>query len=149
MEFAGCANDGAFGPSVHGCRGDFDFTLKFEKIFFSLIPSSLIVAISAPRLIALVRGTPIVTGAWYQLTKVVSLFLLTPFSYSLPPLNRTITSALAFETNGVIGVHLDSCGHPAGIGCAELQVQDFERPLSRVLRAGFSCDRVRLRHKLL
>lgn len=40
MEFAGCSNDGAMEPAVVGCRGDFDFTIKFEKMFFSLIPST-------------------------------------------------------------------------------------------------------------
>lgn len=40
MDFSGCLNEGAIEPAVVGCRGDFDFTIKFEKIFFSLIPST-------------------------------------------------------------------------------------------------------------
>lgn len=31
--------DGAFGPAVVGCRGNFDFTITFEQYFFSLTPS--------------------------------------------------------------------------------------------------------------
>lgn len=73
MEFAGCANDGAFGPSVHGCRGDFDFTIRFEKIFFSIIPSAVLIAVAAPRLITLFRRSTIVGGTWYRYVKLVSL----------------------------------------------------------------------------
>ncbi|KAI0845220.1 P-loop containing nucleoside triphosphate hydrolase protein [Daldinia vernicosa] len=37
MDFSGCVNDELFGPTVRGCRGDFDFTIVFENVFFSLI----------------------------------------------------------------------------------------------------------------
>lgn len=41
MDFSGCLNDSAdvFDPVVKGCRGNFDFTIQFETIFFSLIPN--------------------------------------------------------------------------------------------------------------
>ncbi|GKU12235.1 unnamed protein product [Fusarium langsethiae] len=29
MDFTGCTSDSSFGPIIRGCRGDFDFTLKF------------------------------------------------------------------------------------------------------------------------
>lgn len=46
MDFSGCLNDGAIEPAVVGCRGDFDFTIKFEKIVFSLIPSASVITAS-------------------------------------------------------------------------------------------------------
>jgi ATP-binding cassette, subfamily C (CFTR/MRP), member 1 len=36
------AADNTFGPAVHGCRNDFDFTLLFEQSFFQLAPSALL-----------------------------------------------------------------------------------------------------------
>jgi hypothetical protein len=62
MEFSGCFNDESLGPTVEGCRGDFDFTIKFEKIFFMLLPSTLFIAISLPRLVYLIRQPVIVDG---------------------------------------------------------------------------------------
>lgn len=72
MDFAGCADDSSFGPSVHGCRDGFDFTLKFEQIFFSILPSSIFIALGLPRLWLLLRRPCVVDGVWFQLTKAVS-----------------------------------------------------------------------------
>jgi ATP-binding cassette subfamily C (CFTR/MRP) protein 1 len=68
MEFSTCANDETFGPSVQGCRGDFDFTLKFEKIILSILPSAIFIALSVPRVIIIVRKPKIVGGAILQFT---------------------------------------------------------------------------------
>lgn len=69
---AGC-DDAAFGPIIHGCRQDFDFTLAFEQYFFSVAPSAVLL-LTAPIRIALLRRQPAkVTGAGLRLTKVVCL----------------------------------------------------------------------------
>ncbi|PSR78566.1 hypothetical protein BD289DRAFT_118215 [Coniella lustricola] len=60
MSFLGCAGDSAFGPAVQGCRADFDFTLKFERIVLGLIPAAIFVAIAVPR-IAYLSGKPGIT----------------------------------------------------------------------------------------
>jgi hypothetical protein len=73
MDFTGCLNDDAFGPSVLGCRGDFDFTLQFEKIFLSIIPSSIFVALALTRTAILVRKPTIVKGTAFKYTKLVRL----------------------------------------------------------------------------
>lgn len=62
MSFSSCISDASFGPAVRGCRGDFDFTLKFEKIFLSIIPTSVFLAISLPRLVYLTRRPTIIRG---------------------------------------------------------------------------------------
>ncbi|XXG97918.1 hypothetical protein Hte_004234 [Hypoxylon texense] len=69
MDFSGCLNDESFGPTVQGCRGDFDFTLMFEKIFFALIPSAVFIAICLPRVVYLVRKPAFVGGAFLRYIK--------------------------------------------------------------------------------
>jgi ATP-binding cassette, subfamily C (CFTR/MRP), member 1 len=70
MEFSGCLNDDTLGPPVRGCRDDFDFTLKFEKIFLSMLPSAVFVALSVPRVVLLTRKARVVRGAVFQATKL-------------------------------------------------------------------------------
>jgi len=72
MEFSVCPDDVLFGPTVdHGCRGDFDFTIKFEKIFFSLIPASIFVALSLTRVLYLTRQPTVVAGTVFKYAKLV------------------------------------------------------------------------------
>lgn len=148
MEFAGCSNDQAFGPSVHGCRGDFDFTIKFEKIFFSLIPSSIIVAIAAPRLIALTRRTLVVTGAWFQFTKLVRI--LRPKIAHCPQLHfpvnlSTHTALLTIKS----GLHLNTGRNSACADCPERKIQNIKGSLPRLFGIGFSRNAVHCCHQLV
>lgn len=64
-------NDISFGPAVEGCRGNFDFTLKFEKIILSILPSAIFIALSVPRGIYLARRPIIVGGTTFRFTKIV------------------------------------------------------------------------------
>lgn len=66
-----CASDAAFGPVVQGCRGDFDFTLKFEKIILSILPSAVFIALSLPRGIFLARKAKVVDGELFKVIKIV------------------------------------------------------------------------------
>jgi len=52
---AGVCNEAAFGPAVHGCRQDFDFTLAFEQYIFSVLPSTLFILAAPLRLAFLQR----------------------------------------------------------------------------------------------
>ena len=72
MEFSGCLNDADFGPAVQGCRDDFDFTLRFEKIFLSTLPAAVFIALSIPRIVFLVRRPKIAGGLAWQIAKQVS-----------------------------------------------------------------------------
>jgi hypothetical protein len=47
--------DDRFGPTVVGCRDDFDFTLLFEQSILSLGPSVVLLIVSFPRIIQLYR----------------------------------------------------------------------------------------------
>jgi ATP-binding cassette, subfamily C (CFTR/MRP), member 1 len=65
--------DRAFGPQVHGCRADFDFTLLFEESFLSIAPSSLFLAVVPFRLWHLYQQTIKADGKRLQVTKLVCL----------------------------------------------------------------------------
>ncbi|ROW01307.1 hypothetical protein VMCG_05930 [Cytospora schulzeri] len=91
MSFAGCVDDGSFGPAVEGCRGGFDFTLKFEKIFLSLIPASIFIAASLPRFIYLLRRPVIVKESIFGTLK-----LLVIAAYAI--LQLTLLGLTAAET---------------------------------------------------
>ncbi|KAG4443174.1 hypothetical protein IFR05_001316 [Cadophora sp. M221] len=72
MEFSGCVNDESIGPAVEGCRGDFDFTIKFERICFMLIPTAVFIAICLPRIVYLTRRPVIVYGGRFlQISKLL------------------------------------------------------------------------------
>jgi ATP-binding cassette, subfamily C (CFTR/MRP), member 1 len=73
MDFSGCPDDDSFGPAVRGCRGDFDFTIKFEKIFFVLIPAPIFIALALSRIVYLSRKQTIVSGVLLRTAKLVSL----------------------------------------------------------------------------
>ncbi|KAK3377548.1 P-loop containing nucleoside triphosphate hydrolase protein [Podospora didyma] len=73
MNFSGCLDDESLGPAVRGCRGDFDFTIKFEKIFFALIPAAVFIAVSMSRVVYLTRQPAIISGAWLRCAKLAAL----------------------------------------------------------------------------
>lgn len=75
MDFSGCLNDDSIGPTVQGCRGDFDFTVKFEKIFLDLIPTVVFIAICLPRIVYLARKPGIVGGPALRRAKLVRLLI--------------------------------------------------------------------------
>lgn len=51
--------DGLFGPTVYGCRDDFDFTVFFEDTFFAIIPSLLLLLAAPFQLVNLSCQRPI------------------------------------------------------------------------------------------
>lgn len=70
-------DDSAFGPTVTGCRGDFDFTLLFEQAFLSIAPSALFLLCAAARLGALWSRTRTsrrqVAGGGFQCIKLATV----------------------------------------------------------------------------
>ncbi|KAI7780392.1 P-loop containing nucleoside triphosphate hydrolase protein [Diaporthe eres] len=90
MDFSGCLNEGPIEPAVVGCRGNFDFTIKFEKIFFSLIPSTLFIVACAPRLAFLWRRKALVGG---KLLCSATLSLLSALQLALFVLSIVNTGA--------------------------------------------------------
>lgn len=89
MEFSGCPDDASLGPAVQGCRGNFDFTLKFEKIFFALIPASIFIAVSVSRIVYLTRRPLLVGGALLRSVKVAAALVYSVVQLCLLVLSTT------------------------------------------------------------
>ncbi|KAI6785036.1 uncharacterized protein J7T54_008130 [Emericellopsis cladophorae] len=70
-----CLNEATFGPVVQGCRDDFDFTLRFEDIVLSIVPSCVFLAVSAGRLLWLVPRPSIAVLSMLLGTKLVSILV--------------------------------------------------------------------------
>ncbi|SCV45071.1 fumonisin cluster-ABC transporter [Fusarium fujikuroi] len=62
MDFKSCLSDASFGPFVKGCRGNFDFTLKFELIIFFIAPYCVFTTLVFVRILILVSKSQIITG---------------------------------------------------------------------------------------
>ncbi|KAI0888406.1 uncharacterized protein GGS22DRAFT_155800 [Annulohypoxylon maeteangense] len=75
MLFSVCAdaNDQSLGPNVLGCRGDFDFTVRFEQLFFSLAPAAIFILSSPWRIAYLIRKPTIVGAPLLRLAKLGAL----------------------------------------------------------------------------
>ncbi|KAF4629796.1 hypothetical protein G7Y89_g8347 [Cudoniella acicularis] len=96
MDFSGCLDDDSFGPAVHGCRDDFDFTIKFEKIFFSLIPASVFIALALTRTVFLLGRPEIVRGPILRGTKLATLIAYSALQLSLLVLSTKLNKSKVF-----------------------------------------------------
>lgn len=74
MDFEGCLSDASFGPFVKGCRGNFDFTLKFEVIIFFIAPSCVFTALAFVRILILVSKSQIITGNRIPLSVIKNVY---------------------------------------------------------------------------
>lgn len=72
MSVSACANDDAFGPAVEGCRGNFDFTVAFEEVILSILPSACFAILAALRLVSLSRQSHTTANILLRNVKVVS-----------------------------------------------------------------------------
>ncbi|KAM0811819.1 hypothetical protein AB5N19_12175 [Seiridium cardinale] len=73
MPFSTCNHDDSIGPIVDGCRSGFDFTVLFELLAFTIIPSTLFLVASICRLPFLVRRRSIVHTMLQQATKLCAI----------------------------------------------------------------------------
>lgn len=77
MENVTVCDDAAFGPTVTGCRGDFDFGLLFEQAFFSIAPSAIFLLCAVGRLGVLLHRARArarqVSGTLFQSSKVAAI----------------------------------------------------------------------------
>lgn len=68
-----CLSDAAFGPAVRGCRGNFDFTLKFEMIFLDILPNSIFIIIFISRIAHLVTQPTVAKDLILRALKTVRI----------------------------------------------------------------------------
>ncbi|KAK2022803.1 ABC transporter [Colletotrichum zoysiae] len=78
-----CLNDDSFGPAVLGCRGDFDFTLRFESIFLSIVPAAVFAALSLPRVAYLSQKPRIVSAKSIETLKLAIITILATIQFAL------------------------------------------------------------------
>lgn len=88
MEFSTCPGDESLGPAVKGCRGDFDFTIKFEKVF-SLVPASVFIAICLARVVYLTRQPIVVRASLLKWLKLAAISAYASLQLSLLTLSST------------------------------------------------------------
>ena len=104
LDLMRCEDD-SFGPTVHNCRGDFDFTLLFEQSFLSITPSSLLIILSICRICFLRSRSKQVAGTILWICKIatitcyaaVQLSLLVLWSATAEIETRTGRSACALS----------------------------------------------------
>jgi ATP-binding cassette subfamily C (CFTR/MRP) protein 1 len=71
MVVISCPTDSTFGPAVSDCRGGFDFTIEFEDIVLSLVPSSLFILLSVARLWYLYTANSVSKSSRLGIAKLV------------------------------------------------------------------------------
>jgi ATP-binding cassette subfamily C (CFTR/MRP) protein 1 len=71
MFFSTCDNDDSIGPGVSNCRDGFDFTVVFELLFFTVVPSAIFILFSLQRTVFLTRRRIIVNAPVLQVAKLV------------------------------------------------------------------------------
>lgn len=67
-----CRNEFTLEPFVEGCRGDFDFTVLFELVILSIVPSVCFLVLSSYRIWHLRRKPVLVRGSLLSFGKLVS-----------------------------------------------------------------------------
>ncbi|KAF2155055.1 ABC transporter [Myriangium duriaei CBS 260.36] len=96
------AADNAFGPTIDGCRDNFDFTLKFEHGFFSIAPSAAMILIGIIRVIRLQsRRRKLINAAPLKWAKFLSISVLAVFQLCLIILWAT-SAAISVRSIGVV-----------------------------------------------
>ncbi|KAK0703070.1 hypothetical protein B0T26DRAFT_744190 [Lasiosphaeria miniovina] len=102
-----CLSDNSLGPTVQGCRDDFDFTIKFQKVFFAIIPASVFIALSLARLAYLVPRPRIVRGLSLHLAKILAtLSVLFTLAYEVPERELSIAAASLNLASGLAMIAL-------------------------------------------
>jgi hypothetical protein len=71
-QWCGEAIENSFGPKVKICRGGFDFTVLFEQVFLSIIPSAIFLSLLAFRVVLLRRESLKVNCGYLLPAKIVS-----------------------------------------------------------------------------
>lgn len=68
-----CPKDDRIGPSVQGCRSNFDFTLFFAQTILTVVPSICLMLLGFGRMGMLARQKELVSGGMLKALKQVSL----------------------------------------------------------------------------
>ncbi|KFY76365.1 hypothetical protein V499_03976 [Pseudogymnoascus sp. VKM F-103] len=105
MTLMGCLNDDTFGPVVQGCRDDFDFTQKFERILFTAVPASAFILVAIVRVSHLAQKPRLVLATPFQLVKILTIIIYAASQLSLLVL-LSIVDAAAVRSFSIAGIAL-------------------------------------------
>lgn len=75
MKLSTCPGDRLLGPTIEGCRESFDFTIKFEQIFLSIVPSAICIVLCLPRISFLLEKPVILGNVILKRMKLVILMM--------------------------------------------------------------------------
>ncbi|KAH8912436.1 putative ABC multidrug transporter [Coniochaeta sp. PMI_546] len=116
-----CQNDGAvIGPTVIGCRDDFDFTVAFEESFFAITPSACFIVLALARIWYLHSKPAVIDAPKFQLLKLTAIALYACLELSLLVLEckdltawdaRGIVSATLYLVDAIIFLALSVLEH--------------------------------------
>ncbi|KAL1867848.1 hypothetical protein Daus18300_006123 [Diaporthe australafricana] len=97
-----CRNDFTLGPLVSGCRGNFDFTLVFEYVILSAVPSALVSFFGAANLALVLLVSPQTDDGAYKvkLASAILSVIISPVMACLSCLehNRSLRTSLLFNS---------------------------------------------------
>jgi len=76
MDSSACKHiDNTFGPHAKECRGGFDFTLLFEEILLSIVPSALLLLLGSFRILYSLKKPPkVIFTSWLPAKQVTWLY---------------------------------------------------------------------------
>ncbi|KAL7904487.1 ABC transporter [Trichoderma velutinum] len=132
MEFLTCVNDDSLGPFVLGCRDDFDFTLKFEKIFLSALPAVIFTVVSVPRFLFLAGRPAIVKGSIFKYIKLAAQATYGALQLILLILSTRVTGlANIFAVSSALSLIASLCM------CALTPLEHSRSPRPSILLNGF------------
>ncbi|KAF0641998.1 hypothetical protein NXS19_010672 [Fusarium pseudograminearum] len=103
MAVSGCINDNSFGPIVQGCRGDFDFTLRFQNIILGIVPAAIFILIALTRVATLAFRSRIVDGKVLQFTKLAVIAVTAALQLVLLILSSTSNEDAFAVANSALG----------------------------------------------
>lgn len=138
-----CRNDFTLDPFVRGCRGDFDFTVLFELVILSVIPSVCFLVLSSYRIWCLRQRPVLIRGSLFSLSKLVSDCNqphLIP-----PPLPPPLFSRQGLNIRKYLGCHISPRCRQSGspLSCLQTDKRRCSRGQAGICRFDchyFTCD---------
>ncbi|KAF5020407.1 hypothetical protein F66182_7569 [Fusarium sp. NRRL 66182] len=136
LRLMACRNDDTFGPIVQGCRGNFDFTVQFEEIFFSVVPSCLFLILALVRLLQLSRKPSI---------GVVTAFFCAKLAVIVTYAALQLSQLVLASQNGAglvkLSVHAEALRFAVTVTIFLVSLAEHMRnPRPSILLGGFLCS---------
>lgn len=109
--------DRRFGPTVHGCRSQFDFTLCFEEWILTIVPSIVFIVLAVARIGVLYPRRAVLRSGWLRIAKLVRphCCLLLYHMLMVPKGSRRSTDCV---TDSHLGGAMRRSWHPYDCLCA-------------------------------